>query len=56
VQSNQFDAAALNILFGTLHNNSFSKTIIISDNPRGNGSDTFGCDTTIATAKGWTIW
>jgi len=49
-QSNQFDVAALNALFGTLHDNAGSKTISIANNP---GTST--CDQTIATAKGWTV-
>ena len=49
-QINQFTDGALNDLFGTLHNNSGSKTIYIINNP-----GTATCIKSIATAKGWTV-
>jgi hypothetical protein len=55
VQSNLFNAAALNALFGTLHNNSGSKTIYISNNPKGAGTGTVNCTQSIATGKGWQV-
>jgi hypothetical protein len=59
VQTNLFNAAALNALFGTLHSNpDTTKTIYIGNNPRsgaGVGTGTSGCDQTIATDKGWTV-
>ena len=51
--SNQLTVDALNALFGTLHGNTIpnmSKTIWIYYNP-----GTSGCNTTIATQKGWTF-
>jgi hypothetical protein len=49
---NQFTAAALNSLFGTLHSNSIAggKSIYISNNP-----GTATCDKSIAEGKGWTV-
>jgi hypothetical protein len=56
VQSNLFDAAALDALFGTLHNNALdTKTVCIYNNPRSVGTGTTGCTPTIATGKGWTV-
>ena len=51
--NNQLDAAALNVLFGTLHNVSIetdTKKISIGGNPGTNG-----CDRDIATNKGWEV-
>jgi hypothetical protein len=59
VQTNLFDAAALNALFGTLHQNTGTKTVYIRDNPKPPGPDfgtgTSNCSQTIATDKGWTV-
>ena len=51
--ANQLTATALNALFGTLHSNTISggKNIYIGGN-----SGTATCDTSIATAKGWTVY
>jgi len=49
ISHNSLDAAALNLLFGDLPTIS-GKTIKITGNP-----GTATCDTTIATAKGWTV-
>jgi hypothetical protein len=51
VRSNQFIAAALDDLFGTLPGGGSSKIVLIGSNP-----GTSGCDTSIATAKGWTVY
>ena len=48
--NNQFSAASLNALFGTLNSNENEKFIYIGGNP---GTD--ACDTSIATNKGWTV-
>ena len=48
--SNQFTTDALNDLFGTLHNNSGSKTIWIKDN-----LGTATCTKSMAIEKGWTV-
>ncbi|MDR1681224.1 MAG: hypothetical protein LBS12_05530 [Prevotellaceae bacterium] len=65
VQSNLFTVAALNALFGTLHDISIpdaTKTVYICYNPKlgssgyGNpGSATSGCTTAIAEGNGWTV-
>jgi len=50
-EKNQFSAAELNALFGTLHNNYVNggyKWIYMNDNPGSNA-----CDRSIATRKGW---
>jgi len=48
--NNNFTAETLNDLFRTLHDNDFSKTIYIANNP-----GTEDCDPSIAQAKGWTV-
>ena len=55
--NNKMNTVALNALFGTLHSNTITnywgevtKNIYIGGNPGTNG-----CDTSIATAKGWTV-
>jgi hypothetical protein len=50
VQTNLFDAAALNALFGTLRIGDGTQTVYISSNP---GANT--CNQTIATSRGWTV-
>ena len=49
-RNNELDAAALNALFETLHNNTKSKAIDIRGN---SGID--DCDRSIAISKGWTV-
>jgi len=51
--NNQLDSAALNALFGTLHDNIFewSKYLYIGGNPGANS-----CDQSIAKDKGWTVY
>ena len=54
VNDNQFTAAALNALFGSLHNNTIqgeTKIIYINRNP---GEET--CDQSIAKSKGWSVF
>ena len=57
IQNNYMNAGALNSLFETLHSNSGTKTIYISQNgPNGDGTGTDGCNQSIATNKGWTVY
>jgi hypothetical protein len=58
IQSNQFDAAALDALFNTLPTGGSGKKVYIRNNPRIGGSagaGTTGCDRSIAEGRGWTV-
>ncbi len=53
VKNNRFTVNGLNVLFDTLHGNIVAgeKTVGIGDNP-----GTIGCNRSIATEKGWTVY
>jgi hypothetical protein len=56
VQSNLFDAAALNALFGTLHTTGSDKIVYIHGNPKTDYpsySGTSGCNTSLLNGTGW---
>jgi hypothetical protein len=51
VENNLFNAAALNALFGTLHNNNPGSNVISISGNEGTSS----CNKSIATDKGWRV-